>query len=132
VNQDDTATLIRYRISEARAALKDADCLAQGGGSSQGIVNRLYYAMFYAALALLQQVGKVPSKHAGVLGLFDTEFVLKGIFSQDMSKHFHRAFELRQTSDYKVMKPIPPEQLEEIRQQASAFVSAVARYLEVP
>ncbi len=129
MKKEDIATLIQYRIAEARSALKDADCLVQGQGSPQGIVNRLYYAMFYAALALMQKIGKIPSKHTGVIGLFDSEFVLKGTFPKEMSKYFHRAFELRQTSDYKVMKPISTDQLEEIRQQASAFVENVTRYL---
>jgi uncharacterized protein (UPF0332 family) len=31
--------------------------------------------MFYAALALLQKIGKVPSKDKGVISLFDAEFV---------------------------------------------------------
>jgi uncharacterized protein (UPF0332 family) len=34
--------------------------------------------MFYAVLALLQKVGKVPRKHSGAISLFDTEFVRKG------------------------------------------------------
>lgn len=77
----------------------------------------------------MQNIGKIPSKHTGVIGLFDSEFVLKGIFPKEMSKYFHRAFELRQTSDYKVMKPISTDQLEEIRQQASAFIENVTRHL---
>lgn len=129
MKEADVATLVQYRLREARSALKDADCLMQAQGSTQGIVNRLYYAMFYAALALLQKIGKIPSKHTGIIGLFDSEFMLKGIFPKDMSKHFHRAFEIRQTSDYKVMKAMPPEKIEEIRQQAHDFVESVARYL---
>jgi uncharacterized protein (UPF0332 family) len=129
LNDDDVATLVEYRLSEARAALADADCLMRGQGSPQGVVNRLYYAMFYATLGLLQRIGKIPSKHTGVIGLFDTEFVLKGVFPREMSKHFHHAFELRQTSDYKVMTPIPAQQLEQLRQQASVFVESVAKHL---
>jgi len=34
--------------------------------------------MFYAVLALLQKIGKVPRKHSGAISLFDTELVLKG------------------------------------------------------
>ena len=34
-----------------------------------------------AALALLQKAGKIPSKHAGVISLFDTEFVLNPGFA---------------------------------------------------
>ena len=90
-------TLIKYRLEQAHAALDDAKYLIDGNRSAQSIVNRSYYAMFYAALALLQNISKAPSKHSGVISLFDTEFVMKGIFSKELSKHFHKAFELRQT-----------------------------------
>ncbi|MEW6680404.1 MAG: HEPN domain-containing protein [bacterium] len=68
------------------------------------MVNRAYYAMFYVALALLQKIGKVPVKHTGVISIFDTEFVLKDIFPKELSRAFHKAFELRQTSDYKTLR----------------------------
>jgi hypothetical protein len=58
--------------------------------------------MFYAALALLQKIGKVPSKHTGVISLFDTEFVVKGIFHKELSRNFHKAFEMRQMLPPKV------------------------------
>lgn len=91
--------LIKYRLEQARAALDDAKYLFDGNRSPQSIVNRSCYAMFYAALALLQKISKVPSKHSGVISLFDKEFVMKGIFAKDLSKDFHKAFELRQTID---------------------------------
>lgn len=69
--------------------------------------------MFYAALALLQKIGKVPSKHSGVVSLFDTEFVIKGVFPQGLSRDFHKAFELRQLSDYKIIDPCTKEKAEE-------------------
>jgi uncharacterized protein len=57
--------------------------------------------MFYAGLALLQKASKTPSKHTDVIDLFDTEFVLKGIFPKELSRDLHKAFELRQVSDYR-------------------------------
>jgi len=53
------------------------------------VINRAYYAMFYAVLALLQSIGKVAGKHTGAIGLFDTEFVLKGALSREMSRDLH-------------------------------------------
>jgi len=50
---DDIKILIRYRLEQAQVALDDAKYLLDGGRSPQSIVNRSYYAMFYAALALL-------------------------------------------------------------------------------
>jgi uncharacterized protein (UPF0332 family) len=74
--KEEISALIRYRIEQAQTALEDARFLLEGNRSPQSIVNRSYYAMFYAAIALLQKIGKVPSKHTGVISLFDSEFVL--------------------------------------------------------
>lgn len=105
MNSEEILTLIKYRLEQAQTALEDGKFLLEGKRSPQSIVNRAYYAMFYAALALLQQIGKVPSKHTGVISLFDTEFVVKGIFPKELSKDFHKAFELRQMFDYRGLEP---------------------------
>ncbi len=130
MKEDDIASLIRYRIEQAQTALEDARFLLEGDRSPQSIVNRAYYAMFYAALALLQKIGKVPSKHTGIISLFDTEFALKGIFPKELSRDFHRAFELRQVSDYKTFKPISKEKAQEILNKAEHFVAIVKEYLK--
>lgn len=129
MKNDEVATLIKYRLEQAQTAINDAKFLLDGNRSPQSIVNRAYYAMFYAALALLQRIGKVPSKHTGVISLFDTEFVLKGSLNKELSKSFHKAFELRQVSDYKTFKPISKEKAEETLNNAVCFVEAVAKYL---
>jgi hypothetical protein len=101
-------------MEQARTALDDAQFLLDGERSPQSVINRSYYAMFYAVLALLQTIGKVPRKHTGVVGLFDTEFVMKGIFPKEMSRAFHRAFELRQISDYTLSKRSTQETAREL------------------
>lgn len=45
--------LITYRLEQAEVSLEDARFLLNGNRSPQSIVNRSYYAMFYASLALL-------------------------------------------------------------------------------
>ena len=122
-------TLIKYRLEQAKAALDDAKYLIDGKRSPQGIINRSYYAMFYAALALLQSISKAPSKHSGVISLFDTEFVMKGVFPKELSKDFHKAFELRQTVDYKVTRSITYDRAKKIWRKASEFVREVRNYL---
>jgi len=131
LKDDETSYLIRYRLEQAQVALDDAKFLLDGNRSPQSIINRSYYAMFYAALALLQKIGKVPSKHSGVISLFDIEFVIKGVFPQDLSRDFHKAFELRQVFDYKVIEPCSKEKAEEARNNAVRFVEAVKKYLLV-
>ncbi len=106
--------LIKHRLEQAQEALDDAKYLIDGNRSPQSIINRSYYAMFYAALALLQKISKAPSKHSGVISLFDKEFVMKGIFEKELSKDFHKAFELRQSTDYKIIKPFSADKANQI------------------
>ena len=129
MKDEDTLGLITNRLEQARNALDDAKFLLDGNRSPQSIINRSYYAMFYAALALLQKIGKVPSKHAGVISLFDTEFALKGTFPKELSKDFHKAFELRQLSDYKVIEDSSLDKSEEVLNNAVRFVETVRNYL---
>ncbi len=121
--------LIKHRLEQAQEALDDAKYLIDGNRSPQSIINRSYYAMFYAALALLQKISKAPSKHSGVISLFDKEFVMGGIFEKELSKDFHKAFELRQSTDYKIIKPISTDKANEIWQKAVNFVQTVEHYL---
>ena len=127
---EESAALVQYRMEQADAALNDAKYLLDGNRSPQSVINRAYYAMFYAALALLQKAGKIPSKHAGVIGLFDTEFVLKGVFPRELSQDLHKAFELRQVSDYRVLQYPSREKAEETWEKATRFVRAVREYLQ--
>ncbi len=129
MKEQEIASLIRHRLEQAQTALEDARFLLEGNRSPQSIVNRAYYAMFYAVLALLQKIGKVPSKHTGVISLFDTEFVVKGKFPQELSKDLHKAFELRQVSDYKTLKPITKEKAQETLNSAIRFVKAAKSFL---
>ena len=128
---DDIQKLVQYRSDQACDALEEAKILL-GSGRTLGVVNRSYYAMFYAVLALLQKTEQVPTKHKGTISTFDREFVKEGIFPVEMSKDLHRAFELRQVSDYQVATPVSKEEAEEIYHKASSFVQAVVRYLSTP
>jgi len=129
MKERDIATLIEYRLEQARTALEDANYLAEGQRSPQSVVNRAYYAMFYAVLALLQKKGIIPSKHTGTISLFDTEFVRTGALPRDLSRHLHRAFELRQSSDYRVVERISNGKAIETLSHARRFVAAVESLL---
>jgi len=127
---EQTAELVRLRLEQARSTLNDADVLATGGGTPKSIINRAYYAMFYAVLALLQNIGKVAGKHTSAIGLFDTEFVLKGAFPREFSRDLHRAFDTRQVSDYQPVRPATSEEAEEYIAKAKRFVAAVEQHLK--
>lgn len=104
--------LINYRIEQAEQAIEDAVILINKSGSPRSVINRAYYGMFYAVLALLVKIEKGTSKHSGAIGLFDAEFVRKRIFPKEMSQSLHKAFNLRQMSDYRELAEVSVEEQE--------------------
>jgi len=93
-------------------------------------VNRAYYAMFYAVLALLTLEKKETSKHGGAIALFDRNFVKKGIFAKDFSRLLHDAFDLRQRSDYAALYRVSMNEAEKTLENARAFVMEVTRQIK--
>ena len=128
MKEEDKHILIKYRLQQARAALDEARLLLASGTTTLGVVNRAYYAMFYAVLALLQHKEQVPGKHAGAIALFDREFVQKGIFTKELSQLFHHAFTIRQISDYQTTESITHEQAAKLIDNASFFVQSIEEY----
>ena len=122
--------LVSLRLKQARETLADARALLDTGRTPRSVVNRAYYAMFYAVLALLQNVGKASSKHAGVISLFDKEFVHSGAFPTGMSRSLHRAFDERHESDYETVKTATREDAIELLDEAEQFVQRVAESLK--
>lgn len=121
--------LIQYRLDSAQEMLRDAQVLRQNGGSPVSIVNRAYYSVFYAALALLVTEDVEPNKHAGVLSKFDELFVRQGIFSKEMSRILHHAFDMRQAGDYQKSKVITEEQAIDVLSSAEEFVRVITKRL---
>jgi hypothetical protein len=130
MKEEDKHVLIKYRLEQARASLDEANILFASGKTTLGVVNRAYYAMFYAVLALLQNKEQMPRKHAGALALFDREFVQKGIFNKELSQIFHNAFKIRQISDYQTTESITHEQAAKLIDNASLFIQSIEEYLK--
>ena len=90
---------IQYRIKRARETYKDAIYLHEIG-SINSCVNRLYYAAFYATLALLLNNDIEVKSHSGVKQKLGEEFVIKGIISKDFAKIYGILSDYRHKGDY--------------------------------
>lgn len=128
MNPEQLEDLLRYRLEQAYETLHEAEILLDRA-ALRGTVNRAYYAMFYALLALLATKRLGTSKHSGAISLFDREFVKSGLFPRELSRALHLAFERRQSHDYGEMVPITPEIAQETVDDARTFVGAVETYL---
>ena len=76
MTSENIMALVRYRLEQADESLQAASILIEKKLLRPSI-NRSYYAMYYAVLALLAIEKKETSKHSGVISLFDKEFVFE-------------------------------------------------------
>lgn len=123
------AALVQYRMERAHQTLRAAQVLQEQGQDSASIVNRAYYAMFYAALALLSTIGQETSKHSGMIALFDEHFIKPKILPKEMGKFLHRAFDMRHTGDYEDRIELSREQALQILESAAQFIQTIEERL---
>ncbi|HLC15330.1 MAG TPA: HEPN domain-containing protein [Thermodesulfovibrionia bacterium] len=121
---DNTKALVKYRFEQADESLESAKVLFEKN-LLRPSVNRSYYAMFYAVQALLATQKLETSKHSGTITFFDREFVKSGVINKDFSRWLHKAFDLRQASDYQADFYVTKEQAEVTLKNAFAFVQEV-------
>ena len=126
------SALVSYRLQEAREALEEAQIL-QAKQKHRGAMNRVYYSMFYAVLALLASRGLSAVKHSGAISLFHREFVKPGTIPVEVAKFLDIAFDLRNKCDYRDFVIPEGERVDELMEAASKFVAEVERALvELP
>ena len=123
----DKETLVMYRLREADETLADAEILLAGKRSPRSVVNRSYYAMFYTVLALFIRFDTHvrTSKHAGVIGIFNKEFVHAGLVDARFSKMLNSLFDARLEGDYKDFVEVTPEQAQVAVAKAQEFISVI-------
>jgi len=75
--------LARYRLRQAEESLDEAMFLASGRKSPRSIINRAYYSMFYAVLALLVFEPFSSSKHSK-----------EGVFPEELGRAINKELSL--------------------------------------
>jgi len=93
-------------------------------------ISRSYYAMFYAAKALLLLDGIEVSKHSAVIAAFGREYAKTGKIDPRYHRMLLDGFEWRQKSDYDVYWLATREEAEKCLQDAEAFVAQVEKSLQ--
>lgn len=96
---DDKRAIIAYRIQKSENAMTEARDNARLKHWSL-VANRLYYAVFHMASALMIQKGFSTKSHAGLIGLLGQEFVVKGLLDKEDSRLASRLLNMRQSGDY--------------------------------
>ena len=111
----------RQMIDTGRLTLEHQDYITA--------VNRAYYAVFYAANALLATQHMERSKHSGVIAAFREHFVKTGLIEPEYSDWYGEEMDARQRGDYTLELVLDEARARELIEQAERFADRVERYL---
>ncbi|MBI4358402.1 MAG: HEPN domain-containing protein [Candidatus Omnitrophica bacterium] len=115
-------------LEKADRSLQTAKSLLESR-DMEFVASRAYYAMFYAAEALLNEKGMSFRKHSGVHSTFGKTFVKSGEFNQKYHQWLMEAFNERLVSDYAFETQVTPESAKELVSHAEEFLQEAKNYL---
>ena len=121
--------VVNYRIENAVDTLKEVLDHCENGYFNTA-VNRLYYACYYAATALLVAHSIETKSHDGVRQMLGKEFVLTGKIPVELGRFYSVAFSKRSAGDYEDFFTHTRETVMELYPQAERFVECVKEILQ--
>ena len=128
LSEENVNALVSYRLSRAKETLAEVPHLRDMGYFNTA-VNRLYYACYYAMVALLIKNHIQASTHAGVKQMLGLQFVSKGLISKESNRSFSLLFERRHSSDYDDFAYATCEEIDELLPKAKSFISEIEALL---
>lgn len=128
----DRETIFGYRMRQTEETLAEAVKMLEMSFSPRSIVNRSYYAMFYAVLALFihSSTPHKTSKHSGVIGIFNKEFIHTGKLDARFAKMLYDLFDERMELDYRDFAEVNEEDARNAVASAQEFVSEIRKLTE--
>jgi uncharacterized protein (UPF0332 family) len=125
-------TEVQAYLEKARHALEVAEKLMVGKdfGDAAG---KAYFAMFYAAQALLKAHDIEVTKHAGVASMLGHHFAKPGLLATKFHRMFLNARRAREIADYGIFEVVLEPVAKMTLKDSRAFVEEVERLLvELP
>lgn len=91
--------IIKYRIERSRDTIKEVKDIGKLGYWNLA-ASRLYYAAYYASIALLISEGIEATTYKGTLRMIGLSFVKNEILCKEDAQLLGRLYSMRQTGDY--------------------------------
>lgn len=128
LDNDSRDALISYRLQRSADTIAEAEYNAQGQYFNAA-VNRLYYACYYAASALMLHYRLEASTHAGIKSMLGLHFIRPGILDNRYGRIYQQLFENRQSGDYEDFVYCDQELYETLRPMAVDFVDRLKQLI---
>ncbi len=123
-DEESRKALTDYRMEQADSAISDAELLLQNDRLNAA-ANRIYYACFYAAEALLIRNGIRAATHTGVRQMFGLHFVQKGLIENQWGRFLGKMEQMREGADYDFFIKYEKQELIDIMPLAKQFIAVI-------
>lgn len=130
LDEDSKNALIAYRVQRAYETLKEAKVMIRESFYNAAI-NRMYYACYYATVALLLKHNIQTHTHNGVKTMLGLHFITTGILPLKIGKTFTTLFEKRHSGDYDDFAYCDEEMVNELYPDTEAYVDAIKVLIEI-
>ena len=120
--------LEQARVIQARESLEGAQALLEEGMDAGFILSCIFYAFYYAVLAVMNQGKTSEVLQSATIELFDRQFVKGGVFPREYSDALHRLFSVKPQCGGE-RTPVAGSEIKELLACAQKFVVAVEQYL---
>ena len=115
--------VVRYRLEKANSTFAEIKILIQNE-LYRTAANRLYYACYYAATALLISDGYETHTHSGVKTLLGLHYIKANKIEKSLGKMYKQLFNMRQESDYEDWIDVDAEDILPYIEPAKQFIEA--------
>lgn len=121
LSADDKKALVNYRIEKAYASFEEAKKVAEISLWNLA-ANRLYYALYHAASALLLSDGYSSHTHKGLMTQISLNYVKDGKILPEEGKLIRQMFNKRREGDYEDFEETTEEEIQEAMPKVKALV----------
>jgi len=120
---------IKEELEKARKRLEAAELLFEKG-MLEDAINRIYYAIFYAARAILNVLGFDAKTHSGVISEFGLRVIKPKKLDRKYGQILRKAFEMRESGDYELGIIFEEEEVKKLLKEAKDFLQAANKFVK--
>ena len=120
--------VVTYRLERAAETLAEVPVLIENK-FYRTAANRLYYACFYAATALLINDGHEAHTHSGVKILLGLHYINEEKLAVSFGKTYNHLFNMRQKGDYFDLVAIEEKDIVPLLEPATDFIKTIEQLI---
>jgi uncharacterized protein (UPF0332 family) len=126
--KEDRVSLVEYRLRKAKETFAEIPILIENK-LWRNAANRLYYACFYAASALLINDGHQTNSHNGVKSVLSLYYIKENKIDKSLIKLYGQLFNMRQRGDYEDWVIIEEDDITTLIEPSEKFIVEMERII---